>query len=188
MKILVVALGCMQLLLVAAKNTTVVCTMMCADGYRCVDDRCVPQRESHCNVKCIKGFKCIQNRCVSDILALYEDKCAGVRCDGSFTCKNGKCVPLQQGSDAVCEMIECRSGFHCVKGKCIENPGPDSCANINCPAKHICVKGKCLHMHRDACKTIKCGEGYSCRWGKCLKDKLTSVDLTCKDVSCATGS
>ena len=153
-------------------------TAECPDGSACTEGQClVPCKTGE--FVCPGGTQCINGYCV-------PDDCAGVKCEASERCVDGKCVDRCAGVDCPenqrCESATglcvddscfskgCPTGKVCVNYLCVD----DVCPKGTCPDYQICADGQCFHT----CLNVTCVPGQSCVRGKCEPD-------LCANANCA---
>lgn len=158
--------------------------MMCRDGQRCVNDRCVDACEG---VTCQAGQVCRAGVCREDscyVLGCTDpaqvcidgtcqnDPCRGITCEAGQFCRDGACV-------RSCQNVRCLVGNSCVDGECV----PNACAGVTCDSNSRCVvQNNVATCIADPCRAVVCGPGRRC------DNTGTCVDDPCSRITCPSGA
>ncbi len=175
----------------------------CADGFTCVDTRCVDSACAARTDACPAGTLCRGGDCVGP--------CDGVVCPDGQQCQEGACIdpclgvvcPTNQvcvardssaltlcGPSCACTELAvpiCPTGTACdsrdgtpTAGMCVD-PG---CDTATCTDGQVCRGGSCV----DACDGVMCPRAQTCVSGQCVPDLCASVvcpaGQVCSDGTC----
>ena len=176
------------------------------DGTVADDDGSEPQEceiDADCEgePKQCHEFACEEGVC-TEVPVADDTSCSdGDLCTVGDTCQNGECV---SGSAKECEGVpeQCHE-FICEEGECTEVPVADdtSCSDGDlCTVGDTCQNGVCVsgpdmecegeprQCHKFTCAEGQCSEVPVADNTPCLSGNLCTVDDTCQEGECVSGS